>query len=68
MLQGDEPVPNTALLNGHGQGYCGNPGEPECVYSKVRGVAAGCSEPLTKLRVINSGAFAVFNFSIDGHR
>ena len=61
-------MPDTALMNGIGQGYCGSGSEPPCSYASIKGVARDCSEPLTLLRVINSGAFAVFNFSIDGHK
>jgi hypothetical protein len=67
-IQGNEPVPNNALMNGRGQGYCGGSGQPECSYARIKGVAHNCSDPLTKLRIINAGAFAVFNVSIDNHR
>ena len=67
-IQGNEPVPNNALMNGRGQGYCGGSGQPECSYARIKGVAHNCSDPLTKLRIINAGAFAVFSVSIDNHR
>ena len=71
-MQGDEPVPNDALVNFKGQGDL-SPEARQLVssYSLIKGAAVLCDSPLTsmaRLRFINSGGFAVFNVSIDNHR
>lgn len=71
-VQGNEPVPYDALLNFKGQGNLSATDKTEVSsYSLIKGVAATCTGPLTKmgrLRIINSGGFAVFKFSVDNHR
>lgn len=57
-----------ALLGGIGQGYCENTNATGCGYMYIKGEAGNCANPKTKLRLINSGGFAVFQVSIDKHR
>ncbi|KAJ3332470.1 hypothetical protein HDU76_000116 [Blyttiomyces sp. JEL0837] len=65
VLQGDEPVFQSGLINGRGKFDCAftmldcqdvGPAWVNVTYGRV-----------TRLRVINMGAFAAFRFSIDGH-
>jgi FtsP/CotA-like multicopper oxidase with cupredoxin domain len=73
--EGVEPVPNSVLINGIGQGYCGGntlngtvsgAGQPPCNWALIKAVASPCSAPKTRLRLINGGAFAPVDVFIDG--
>lgn len=69
-----EPVPDSVLINGIGQGYCGIdpvngtvlPGtRPDCNWALIKADIAPCTKPLTRLRFINGGAFAPIDVFID---
>ncbi|EGF79307.1 hypothetical protein BATDEDRAFT_12272 [Batrachochytrium dendrobatidis JAM81] len=67
---GNEPIPDSGLINGKGR-Y-------NCSMATDKTVPCISNAPLTRfdftpgkryrLRVINAGSMAVFNFSIDGHK
>ncbi|KAF9579666.1 hypothetical protein BGW38_003980 [Lunasporangiospora selenospora] len=72
--EGSEPVPDNGLINGRNPFDCskdssahfptGNrcdPGAPHAHFSFQKGLRY-------RIRIINSGAFAAFHFSIDNHR
>eukprot|EP00798_Chlamydomonas_sp_ICE-L_P030205 gene30205-35189_t len=60
-----DPIPVSCLINGIGQHRCTDPAQ--CAYERIEAVRGTADHPMTKLRIINTAAFAVFNFSIDGH-
>ena len=72
---GVEPVPDSVLINGIGQGYCGDnhvngttadqSGRPPCDWALIKAVASPCSKPKTRLRLINGAAFAPIDVYID---
>lgn len=61
-----------SLINGVGQlpsAGCGNnPSGPNCRYARVRGVAAPCTNPQTRLRFVHVGSSFGYNVSVDHHR
>lgn len=72
---GVEPVPDSVLINGIGQGFCGKqinegnitaPGGPlPCNWPVIKAKAGPCSKPKTKLRIINGAAFAPIDVFVD---
>jgi len=56
---GDEPVPDSILINGLGQLNCTS----NCTYETISIPA----KSKTRLRIINQSAFGVISFSIEGH-
>jgi hypothetical protein len=70
--QGDEPVPDSALINFKGQAALTAAAKKTvAANATVKGTAVHCDAPrasMTRLRFINCGGFAVFNVSIDNHR
>lgn len=67
LLQGDEPNPKSVLVNGMAQAKnCTKTNT--CKYPKLKGVASDCSDPKSRLRIVNSGGLEVTNVTIDGHR
>jgi len=65
-----EPVPMSALINGRGMRDCSNVGGRKCDTSTSNvGVLPFTFEPGKnhRLRIINTGAFAEFQLSIDEH-
>lgn len=61
-------MPYDGVINTAGQGYCILNNLTSCGYTRFKGAASDCTNPQTKLRIINAGAFAVFNISVDNHR
>lgn len=64
---GEEPVPNSVLINGVGQAYCGTSPSAVCSYAVLPAMAGTCKNPRTKIRIVNTAAFGPFNVTIDGH-
>lgn len=62
---GNEPVPISALINGVGQANCTGRG---CRCAVIPAHPGSCKHPATLLRLINTAAFAQFQFSVDNHR
>eukprot|EP01124_Arcella_intermedia_P012158 TRINITY_DN1845_c0_g1_i1.p1 TRINITY_DN1845_c0_g1~~TRINITY_DN1845_c0_g1_i1.p1 ORF type:complete len:538 (+),score=63.41 TRINITY_DN1845_c0_g1_i1:36-1616(+) len=58
-LTGDEPVPESILLNGVGQFGC-----TTCPYSQIQVP----QNSVIRLRLVNQAAMAIISFSIDGHQ
>ncbi|RUS29517.1 Cupredoxin [Jimgerdemannia flammicorona] len=73
---GDEPMPDSGLINGKGQYDCtqSNPvvgtqrAKNACVSNSTLEVFNVQQSKRYRFRIINMSAMAVFNFTIDGHR
>jgi FtsP/CotA-like multicopper oxidase with cupredoxin domain len=66
--ENDEPVPQSALINGRGVRNCNELAGRECDSTDRRNTLFSVSpESNTRLRVINVGAFAEFALQIDEH-
>lgn len=65
---GNEPIPYSGLINGHGSFNCSNtklPCDPKKQHPAVITVKRG---KRYRFRIINTSAMAVFYFSIQGHK
>ncbi|CAD6885203.1 unnamed protein product [Tilletia controversa] len=69
--EGDEPTPDYGVINGIGQANCGGtPDRQSCVNKGNAGLYHNLtvqSNQRYRMRVINAGALASFDFSVDGH-
>ncbi|RIB25609.1 multicopper oxidase [Gigaspora rosea] len=66
--QGNEPLPDNGLINGHNSFNCSSaPEGSDCVSNAPLAQFKFVKGKKYKLRIINASAFAAFIFSIDGH-
>jgi len=67
--QGNEPIPDSGLINGRGRYNCANaPAGSQCNSNSPLSNFNFVPGRRYRLRLINTSAFAAFKFSIDGHR
>lgn len=65
---GEEPTPRMGVINGVSQDTCVSTDPSTCLYAMIKGTPGTCEGPQTRVRIVNSGGFGVFDVSIDKHR